>query len=205
MTNSKEEIIREIERIRKQVEREVNHVLPRKVGAKAVSLFKENFRSSGFIDGGVTPWVKSKRQLAKGKDAKYPTLTSRRNHLMSSLQAEPSAGQVAITNPVPYAEIHNEGGTISSSINVSPKMRQYFWAMAYRSGLKNSRGKRNKKPIPPEAKKWLALALTKKTKFTIKSKIPQRKFMGDSRDIRDMVAQEVQDTIKNIKNGTPSK
>ena len=54
MSNSKE-LQRKIERLKKEIEREVYDILPRKVGVVAVRHFKQNFREGGFVDGGVRP------------------------------------------------------------------------------------------------------------------------------------------------------
>ena len=199
---------RMVAKIKEQVEREVNDRLPRKVGIIAVQHFKQNFRDSGFHDGGLRPWKKSQRELrgGMGASARYKTLTSARNHLMSSTEAHIGRGEVSIENPVPYAVIHNEGGTIVSNPTITPKMRKYAWAMVYKlSGRKRGRrGKRaggSKEAIPEEAKKWMALALTKKTRIKIRAKMPKRQFIGESRELIEMVNKEVNDSIQRIKDG----
>ena len=202
---------RMVSKLTEQVEREVNDRLPRKVGIIAVQHFKQNFRDSGFLDGGLRPWKKSQRELrgGLGASARYKTLTSARNHLMSSAQAHIGRGEVSIENPVPYAVIHNEGGTIVSNPTITPKMRKYAWAMVYKlSGRKRSstgkRGKRaggSREEIPEEAKKWMALALTKKTKLKIRAKMPKRQFIGESRELVQKVNKEVNDSIQRIKDG----
>ena len=199
---------RMVSKIKEQVEREVNDRLPRKVGIIAVQHFKQNFRDSGFTDSGLRPWKKSQRELrgGMGASARYKTLTSARNHLMSSTQAHIGRGEVSIENPVPYAVIHNEGGTIVSNPTTTPKMRKYAWAMVYKlSGRKRGRkGKRaggSKEAIPEEAKKWMALALTKKTKIKIRAKMPKRQFIGESRELVEKVNKEVNDSIQRIKDG----
>ena len=88
MSNSNE-FKRKIARLKKEIEREVYYRLPRKVGVVAVRHFKQNFREGGFVDGGVRPWKRTRRQDGKGTDASYTPLTSRRNPLMHSIQSEP--------------------------------------------------------------------------------------------------------------------
>lgn len=199
---------RMVSKLTEQVEREVNDRLPRKVGLIAVQHFRQNFRDSGFHDGGLRPWKKSQRELrgGMGASARYKTLTSARNHLMSSTQAHIGRGEVSIENPVPYAVIHNEGGTIVSNPTITPKMRKYAWAMVYKlsgrkRGRKGNRAGGSKEAIPEEAKKWMALALTKKTKLKIRAKIPKRQFIGESRELVEKVNKEVNDSIQRIKDG----
>lgn len=188
-----------VQKLRNQLEKEVRDVLPRRVGVQAVNLVKRNFRDGGFHDGGLKPWQKSQRELAGGKSAgsRYGTLLSARNHLMSSTQYRAVPAGVLIENPVPYASLHNEGGVVSSSPAVTPKMRKFAWAMVY----KTAGGKRKKgTPLPEDARKWLALALTKKTHLTIRAKMPKRQFIGESRELREMVRKEIRASIERIKN-----
>ena len=70
--------------------KEVHDRLPRKVGVVAVNHFKQNFRDGGWLDNGLHPWKRTRRQEGKGKDARYGPLTSRRNHLMRSSPSLPS-------------------------------------------------------------------------------------------------------------------
>ena len=206
MTSDPKQLERMISRLKDEVEREVNDRLPRKVGIIAVQHFKQNFRDSGFRDGGLRPWKKSQRELAGGKTAasRYKTLTSARNHLMSSTEAHPGRGEVSIENPVPYAALHNEGGTLVSNPTITPKMRKYAWAMVYKlSGRRRGapKGKGAQQPLSEEAQRWKALALTKKTKLRIRAKMPKRQFIGESRELKEKVSKEITDSINKIKDG----
>ena len=71
---------------------EVNDRLPRKVGVVAVNHFKQNFRDGGWIDNGLHPWKRTRRQDSNSPDAKYGPLTSRRNHMMRSIQGTEDIG-----------------------------------------------------------------------------------------------------------------
>ena len=83
---------RDIERLvakaKDDILKEVNDRLPRKVGVVAVNHFKQNFRDGGWLDNGLHPWKRTRRQDSNSLDAKYGPLTSRRNHMMRSVQAE---------------------------------------------------------------------------------------------------------------------
>ena len=81
-----------VEKAKEDIMKEVNDRLPRKVGVIAVNHFKQNFRDGGWLDDGLHPWKKTLRQKQGGPDAKYGPLTSRRNHLMSSIQSKPGLG-----------------------------------------------------------------------------------------------------------------
>lgn len=122
------EIQKRIVRLKDDIEREVRDRLPRKVGIVAVNHFKQNFRDAGWRDDGLHPWKTTRRQREGGPDAKYTPLTSRRDHLMRSIQYSSQPGQVTVTNPVPYAAIHNNGGTINTHPSVTKRMRRFAWA-----------------------------------------------------------------------------
>ena len=116
------DIQKRITRLKDDIEREVRDRLPRKVGVVAVNHFKQNFRDAGWRDDGLHPWKTTRRQKEGGPDAKYTPLTSRRDHLMRSIQYESQPGQVTVSNPVPYAAIHNEGGTVNTHPSVTKHM-----------------------------------------------------------------------------------
>ena len=84
MPQDAEKLTLAIEKVKSDILREVNDILPRRVGVLAVNLFRQNFRNAGFMDGTNHQWKTTRRQLGKGKDSKYTPLTSRRNHLMMS-------------------------------------------------------------------------------------------------------------------------
>ncbi|MCK4499828.1 hypothetical protein KAU11_04980, partial [Candidatus Babeliales bacterium] len=83
-----------------------------------------------------------------------------------------------------YSQIHNEGGNIS--VPVTKKMRKFAWAKHYEQAGKGSK----------EFTPWKGLALTKKNGLNIT--IPKRQFMGNSRDLNEIIAKDVTSYIKNI-------
>ena len=186
-----------IARAPERVEAAMRDDIPRKAAVVAKNHFMHNFDESGFVDGGLRPWKKTRRQEAG--DPRKP-LTSNRNHLMNSIDVVGAPGQVTIVNPVPYARIHNEGGTIHSQPTVTPKLRKMAWAKAYSiAGV--SKGGKLPKDLPEEARKWRALALTKKGKLNIKVKIPRRQFIGESKELRVKINHIIINKLKEISNG----
>jgi phage gpG-like protein len=85
---------------------------------------------------------------------------------------------ITFSSSLPYASIHNEGGTIK----VTTAMKKYFWAMYYQASgaiTTTSTGKASKSKkntlLTAEAAYWKSLALIKVgSKLTIK----KRQFMG---------------------------
>ena len=198
------EAIRELRKREKQLEKAFKDTLPRKIGAKAVNLVNRNFREGGFYDDGLHPWKRTIRQdTAKGKKKEYTPLLSRRNHLSRSTKYEHEPYKAIILNPVEYAGIHNEGGSFTTHPKVTPKMRKMAWKMYFEAaGITKRMGKKTRKAkaaaAPPEALKWKAMALTKKQRLDIKVNMPQRRFIGPSRELRDMTREEVTKEITNI-------
>lgn len=180
---------------RKEIDQLMRRQLPVKIGRMAKDHFQENFRKGGFVNNGLQQWPKSKRQLSgtSSAAAQYGPLLSGRNHLFSSMKYTPSDYRVKVANEVPYAAIHNEGGTVNPT--VTPEMRRFAWAMFYKSSGKK-KGKRGSMLSNPDAERWKALALTKKSKLTVK--IPKRQFLGESAELRKSINDKIEKELSKI-------
>lgn len=179
------EFVKHLKSIQPELEKLLARTLPVKIGAKAKAIFQENFRKSGFQDGGLQAWKVTRRQLTgKGADAGRGPLLSSRQVLYKSISYSPERGSVTIYSRVKYAAIHNEGGTVITHPRITPKMRRFAWAKFYEAGggKKSQKGRETS-----DAAMWKAMALTKKTTLTIKSRIPRRRFIGPSRDLNSAV------------------
>ena len=131
-----DKLLKVITQLTKDAEEEINNRLPRKVAVIAKRHFRDNFRLSGFMDGGLHQWQRAIRQHGSSTSAQYRTLTSARTHLMSSIEAVPSKASLLVYNPIAYTHIHNEG-RICSPPTVTPKMRKCFLAQYYKAGDKS--------------------------------------------------------------------
>lgn len=109
-----DKLLKVITQLTKDAEEELNNRLPRKVAVIAKRHFRDNSRLSGFMDGGLHQWQQAIRQHGSSTSAQYRTLTSTRNHLMSSIEAVPSKASVLVYNPLAYTRIHNEGEDMCS-------------------------------------------------------------------------------------------
>lgn len=180
---------------RKEIDQLMRRQLPVKIGRMAKDHFQENFRKGGFVNNGLQQWPKSKRQLSgtSSSAAQYGPLLSGRNHLFSSMKYTPSDYRVKVANEVPYAAIHNEGGTVNPT--VTPEMRRFAWAMFYKSSGKK-KGKKGSMLSNPDAERWKALALTKKSKLTVK--IPKRQFLGESAELRKSINDKIEKELSKI-------
>lgn len=176
---------------------------PRIVGQIAVNHIREDFSKGGFTNKGFHKWEATKRQQSGGAQAssKYGPLLSGRNRLMMSVKDEPGLGKVRIYTNVEYAAIHNEGG--NTNPKVTAKMKKFAWAMYYKetgSRKKQKKKKRKKTTVveSEEARRWKALALTKKKQLHVN--IPKRQFMPDSAGIEmaDKINKRIDKDIQKI-------
>ena len=196
----------ELERKSREVDNLMRRKLPVLVGRMAKDHYQDNFRKGGFLNDGLHPWPVTRRQSegSLSAESQYGPLLSRRNHLFSSVKYTPGDYRVTVSNDLPYAAIHNLGGETHPT--VTPRMRRFAWAMYYRAqGIKKSAagGKKkpkNGKPMPaietPSAQFWKGLALTKKTKLTIR--IPQRQFIGESNDLDRRINERIANELNKI-------
>ncbi len=205
------EAIRMLEAKRKLIEKTCKDTIPRKIGVKAVNLTNRNFREGGFNNGSLQPWKKAKRQeddfQKKKMASRYGPLLSSRNHLSRSngyeVQVEGNKVRVILINPVDYAAIHNEGGTIQTNPRVTKKMKKFFWAKYYHlAGITKKMGKKARRQkqenLPPEALKYKRLALTKRATLRIRADIPKRQFIGPSKDLDEIVKTTVINELEKI-------
>lgn len=196
--------IHQLEKHQSEINQLIHRRLPVLIGRMAKDHFQNNFRLHGFLNNGLKRWPETRRQQSGGKSvaSQYGPLLSRRNHLFASIKYTPGDACVTIANDLLYAPIHNWGGSTHPS--VTNKMRRFAWAMFYKeTGIKRAKSGKTKKRMAAatensRASRWKALALTKKTKLN--TRIPQRQFIGDSRELSDKVQQKIITEIDNILN-----
>ncbi len=153
------------------------------VKVKISEEFDKNFQRKAFFDKN---WSNTKHPNNRG------SLMLRSGNLRRSL-LNPRVQNMAITwsSSMPYAALHNEGGTIT----VTAKMKKFFWAMFYKnngaimmkrngSGEVVERNTARNRHFIGEAAKWRAMALMK---IGTKIKIEERQFIGHHHQIDQMV------------------
>lgn len=148
--------------------------------------FDRNFERKAFF---TKPWP-GRRHGRKG------TLLNVRGGggLRGSLKATAGDSAITFTSSLPYAAIHNEGGTIT----VTAKMKRFFWAKYYELGGKVTfsvkkramANTRKNKALTADAEFYKSLALMK-----VGSQItmPQRQFIGHAPEV-DQAVKRVVDT-----------
>lgn len=144
-------------------------VFPAEAGNTAIRFINDNFRKQGWQGSGFEAWKANKHNK---------TILVQSGHLRSATYYTTAPGQATIRNTEPYAQLHNEGGTVN--VPVTDKMRKFAWAMYYKEagkGIKKTKAGDQYQSISvgKEARKWRGLALTKKTFLNIT--VDQRQFM----------------------------
>lgn len=143
------------------------------------NFFHESFRRQGWLDDSLTPWAK------RAHDDSGRGILTKSGALNRSIKGRIAGNNIhfATDGNIPYARIHNEGGTIT----VTLRMKKYFWAMYIRaSGRISMRkdGSRRKtkanREISSKAMFYKAMAMKK---VGTQIKIPKRQFMGESKTL----------------------
>ncbi len=129
--------------------------------------FDQNFERKAFFD---TPWADTKLPNPIG------SLMMRTGALRDSIMSDVESEGIHFTSSVPYAAVHNEGGTFKKTI--TPQMRK--WAFAMFKTTKNAIYK--------------GIALSKKDHLTIT--IPKRQFIGDHPKVDEAIEQVVEANVK---------
>lgn len=132
---------------------------PRVVGNMAVNFFKDSFRRQGFIeDTALDRWQPRKNQQKKGAKRNILVKTGALRRSIRIIRS--GMGYVVVGTDLPYAKIHNEGGTIKGKFHIRQHNRRAF--------TRTWKGKRQKVK---------ASTVTNHTR-KVNTRIPQRKFIG---------------------------
>lgn len=140
----------------------------------ALTFFKDSFQKQGWTDTAFEAWQ------TRNNDARLGgAILTQSGNLRDSLQIlSRTPVRLVFGTHVPYAKIHNEGGTLS--IPITEKSRKFFWFMFKSTGQVH----------------WKWMALTKKDRMIVK--MPKRQFIGHS----DTLMKELhQWWIKHIEKG----
>lgn len=147
--------------------------------------FDRNFEREAFF---TERWQRRKSPV----NSRYKILSGPQQALRQSLLRRVSDSGVRFSSPLPYAAIHNDGG----SITVTPRMRRYFWyryIAASRSMQRRKNGamrqtKANAR-LSDEAAFWYRMALKRKGSVI---RIPRRQFLGIHPRVEEAVARIVE-------------
>lgn len=160
---------------------------PAKAGAIAVQVSDEAFKKQGWTDHGLKPWTPRQSEDAnKPSGRAILVLTGRLRRSVRVVNV--SATTVTIGTDVPYAKIHNEGGTIkhgerSGILNFSSTPEHGLWTLGKVQTIKQQRGIK---------------AIRRVTYKAHTTQMPQRKFVGDSHELRERIAYMIEKDFTKI-------
>jgi phage gpG-like protein len=159
--------------------------MPAKIGTLAVNFSKERFREKNWINATAQPWqpLSRKRKSRTGKARKSQSIlvdTGRLAHSIRKIYADQNL--IIIATDVPYAQLHNEGGRITKSVEVRKHARREF--------QRKSNGKKS------TVKAHTVRAHMRKMNLNI----PARKFMGESEELNRRIIQLVDNEFQNALN-----
>jgi phage gpG-like protein len=139
--------------------------IPAEVATIAVNFSKDRFRDQAWTDETKEPW-KSRKRPRRGKTGKVSsnqTLLVKTGRLKRSVRKiSATEDKIIIGTDVPYAQIHNEGGTITGTATVK--------SHTVKEHTRMRKGRREK------VKSHTVKAHSRKMNV----KIPKRQFIGNS-------------------------
>ena len=128
-----------------------------------------------------------------------------KGNLRRSISAHSDENSITFRSDRPYAEIHNKGG----EIEVTAKMKRYFWHKYYEAvgsfGRKKNGEKRNDKRnarISEMAEFYKHMALMK---VGSKVRIPKRTFLGTAPELESKVTNIIQKNLEEYFNNNVEK
>lgn len=150
--------------------------LPKMAGVVAVNFSKERFRSQNWLDNSTEPWQSRKRQI-KGKRG----VLIRSGRLKRSIRlVRTTPNSVTIGSDVPYAQVHNEGGRVNATQNVSAHKRK--------AHSRRRKGRRE------SVKAHQVRTHSRKVNFIM----PQRQFLGTSTVLDRQIEQTLTNELNRI-------
>lgn len=155
--------------------------LPLKVANTALNHFARNFQTESW-EGRKWP-VRS--QWAVRNDGR--ALLRNSGTLFRALTKQVLGNRIRVFIAAPadqYADIHNEGGTITIKPNL--KSIKFFWAMYYAA------------PSGVEKSRWKAMALKMQSGASLTIKMPQRKFIGESAQLNDKIRKKIESELQKL-------
>jgi phage gpG-like protein len=148
--------------------------LPTIAGTKAVGFFKDSFRRQGWANNGKLNRWQARNPAAKRNSRRALLINTGRLRRSIRITAK-GTDYVKIGTDVPYAQIHNEGGTIQGTQKVRAHRRRKF---------ERPKGRRSKKVQSGDVQ-------VKAHTRQVNTKIPQRQFLGESTDVIKSVEREI--------------
>jgi phage gpG-like protein len=159
---------------------------------EGVNFFKGNFDRQSFLNEKLEWWVGRKNDKTPGRKILIGPGSGR---LKRSVRKVIIGMTIKWVSDVPYAKIHNEGGTISATQSVRAHVRK----IASRSIFSTHRGETGRRSSKIKiVKSAQGIAFVKAHSRTVNTKIPQRRFIGYSVVLMDIISNIYQTKMKRL-------
>lgn len=152
--------------------------LPREVRALGVQFFKLRFRAGGWYDTTFMAWKKRK---SKGKGKQGRAILVQSGRLRNSIRGEVRGTDVSFGTDVPYAQVHNSGGSITRYARSETFVRK-------RVVKGKNKGQFKKGRIAGRG-----MSFSEST-----GNMPQRQFMGASAHLNRLVTRTIENKVKRV-------
>ncbi|MCF8337896.1 MAG: phage virion morphogenesis protein [Bacteroidales bacterium] len=146
--------------------------LPNELAAISVKFSKERFRDQAWLDRAREKWPERKRRRPGTKKRSQTLLVDSGRLKRSVRKIHASVRRIIIGSDAPYAQIHNEGGTIDETVTV-PKY-------TVRSHKRRSHTRKRAGRTERVRSTTVESHTVQTHKRKMNTKIPQRQFMGSS-------------------------
>jgi phage gpG-like protein len=148
--------------------------LPIQVGNIALNFYLDSFKRQGFIDTSFERWKARSKADKNQKRRGNRAILTKSGALKRSIKMAVRGFSIIIYSDVPYAQIHNEGGTITGTANVKAHKRRM------RVGRKSK------------------VVDVKAHPRKVNIKIPKRQFMGESSLLEKRIIKNIELAISKI-------
>lgn len=98
--------------------------LPNKIAVVAVKFSKDRFRDQAWLDSSREPWQPRKSPRSGGRKKSQTLLVNSGRLKRSIRKIKADQTEVVVGTDVPYAKIHNDGGTITKTARVKSFTRK---------------------------------------------------------------------------------
>jgi phage gpG-like protein len=150
--------------------------IPAEIAAIAVNFSKERFQEQAWQGETKEPWTPRKRPRKgkTGKISKTQTLLVKTGRLKRSIRKiSATEDKIIIGTDVPYAQIHNEGGTINTTATVK--------AHTVKEHTRKRKGRSER----------VKSHTVKTHQRKVNTTIPKRQFIGNSKSLQDKIISHI--------------
>jgi phage gpG-like protein len=164
---------------------QVKQDLPAVLANDAQRFFVASFRKEGWDDGGLKAWAPRQYPTAKDAGRNLMVQTGRLRRAVANSLRGASWGLIKFVVDVPYASVHNDGGTYQKKQHVRGvyKSRVVEHTGIFRGSKTKQRTDRRTGEIQVKAHN---------------ATYPQRKFMGDSITLRKLQRKKINLALRSI-------